>query len=186
MRILPYVFVADDAFPLRTDVMKPFPQTDLDSRTKIIYSYRLSRARLIVENAFGILNNFVCCTRNLCFAYSLDEFIAQFISPDRVCYTENFEDDVIMSGLTTRESTLEPQQRTTQNRAPKTANQIRFELMSYFVSEGKVPWQDSFILLYKKHPVFDNEIVNVFFVFRCKFPNWNINACNFLTFYPSI
>lgn len=54
-RILPYVFLADDAFPLRKDMMKPFRQNDLDSRIKKIYNYRTSRARRIVENTFGIL-----------------------------------------------------------------------------------------------------------------------------------
>lgn len=50
-----YVFVADDAFPLRVDMIKPFRQADLHSRERKIFNYRLSRARHIVENAFGIL-----------------------------------------------------------------------------------------------------------------------------------
>nr|CAI5842911.1 unnamed protein product [Callosobruchus analis] len=54
-RCLPYVFVADDAFPLRVDMLKPYRQTDLNSRERKIFNYRLSRARSIVENAFGIL-----------------------------------------------------------------------------------------------------------------------------------
>lgn len=52
---LPYVFVADDAFPLRPDMIKPFRQADLTSRERKILNYRLSRARRTVENAFGIL-----------------------------------------------------------------------------------------------------------------------------------
>nr|CAI5856172.1 unnamed protein product [Callosobruchus analis] len=54
-KILPYVFVADDAFALRLDMMKPFRQADLNSKERKIYNYRVSRARRIVENAFGIL-----------------------------------------------------------------------------------------------------------------------------------
>lgn len=54
-RNLPYDFVADDAFVLRTNMMKPFRQADLTSEEKKIFNYRLSRARRIVENAFGIL-----------------------------------------------------------------------------------------------------------------------------------
>nr|CAI5842910.1 unnamed protein product [Callosobruchus analis] len=45
----------DDAFPLRVDMLKPYRQTDLNSRERKIFNYRLSRARSIVENAFGIL-----------------------------------------------------------------------------------------------------------------------------------
>lgn len=54
-RNLPYVFVADDAFPLRTVMIKPFRPADLNTYEKKIYNYRVSRARRIVENAFGIL-----------------------------------------------------------------------------------------------------------------------------------
>ncbi|XP_046395719.1 uncharacterized protein LOC124162982 [Ischnura elegans] len=52
---VPFVFVADDAFPFTDGIMKPFPFADLTLER--LYNYHLSRARRVVENAFGILSN---------------------------------------------------------------------------------------------------------------------------------
>lgn len=51
---LKFAFLGDSAFSLRPDVLKPFPRKDI-SYDRLIFNYRLSRARRVVENAFGIL-----------------------------------------------------------------------------------------------------------------------------------
>ena len=53
---LPYVAVADDAFPLKTYLMKPYAFKNLCTE-KRDFNYHLSRACRVVENAFGIRAN---------------------------------------------------------------------------------------------------------------------------------
>ena len=51
---VPYVMVGDEAFPLQRHLMRPYPGRGSTKEEKI-YNYRLSRARRIVENGFGLL-----------------------------------------------------------------------------------------------------------------------------------
>ena len=55
-KVLPYVLGGDDAFPLKRSLTKPFPFRS-QTREERIFSYRLSRARRTVGNAFGVLSN---------------------------------------------------------------------------------------------------------------------------------
>ncbi|XP_005181879.3 uncharacterized protein LOC101887897 [Musca domestica] len=51
---VPFVLVADDAFRMQKHLLKPYPGKSLSAGQRI-FNYRLSRARRVVENAFGIM-----------------------------------------------------------------------------------------------------------------------------------
>ena len=50
---MPYVVVGDEVLPLKTYLMRQYPGKTL-AIDKRVFNYRLSRARRISENAFGI------------------------------------------------------------------------------------------------------------------------------------
>ena len=52
---IPVFIVGDSAYPLKTWLMKPFADTGSLTAQQKCYNYRLSRARIVVENAFGRL-----------------------------------------------------------------------------------------------------------------------------------
>ena len=51
---VPYVFIADEAYPLKVNLMRPYPARNLNEQQEY-FNKRLSRARKCVECAFGIL-----------------------------------------------------------------------------------------------------------------------------------
>lgn len=61
----PFYFLADGAFPFTERIMKPFaPRNRSTTCEERIFNYRLSRARRVVENAFGILSaKWLCLSR---------------------------------------------------------------------------------------------------------------------------
>ena len=157
---VPFVVVADDAFPLKAHIMKPYSQRGLDM-SKRIFNYRLSRARRVVENAFGILANrfrvyesafpllpekvekivlATCVLHN--FLRSKSSARAIYTPPDILDREDPKTHEV--RGGSWRESSsngMVAVARQSGNRPPTAAKDIQDELKDYFNEQGKVDWQ---------------------------------------------
>lgn len=141
---LPHVFVADEAFPLRRNMMRPFPGRSLP-RERRIFNYRLSRARMVVENAFGILASQWRIYRR---AVEVQPEVAERCVK-ATCLLHNFlrqtaRAAAVVGSIQSGEvDPLPGLGRLASNNAAREAIRVRETFASYFSCEGKVPWQDS-------------------------------------------
>lgn len=156
-RILLFVFVADDAFPLQRHIMKPFPHRQ-QSHKERIFSYRLSRARRVVENAFGILASrfrifhspinlhpdkvvslvLACtCMHN----FLRRDQVTQYTQPEGSLDSEDLLHRTVAPGEWRRKSGLIGLQRAGRN-ATHEAKSVREQYMEYFLEENSLAWQD--------------------------------------------
>jgi hypothetical protein len=142
------MFVADEAYPLRPYIMKPFSGRGLTSSERI-YNYRLSRARRVVENAFGILvsrfrilrGNMQIQPDNVCHVVKACCVLHNFLR-SKVSVTSGFTE----SEFESREACEHVQNVQHEPRKPgstynKAAKVIRDKLAKYFVEEGQVTFQ---------------------------------------------
>lgn len=164
--VLPHFFVADAAFPLHTHIMRPFPGNFL-SIEKLIFNYRLSRARRVIEYTFGILTqrwrifyrpidalietseNIVLCTVVLHnYIQKCEEDIPineRKYCPTGYVDTENKYGEVI-PGNWRNNNSVRAVGRVGSNNSARAAQDNRELLKHYFVTpEGAVPWQLDYI-----------------------------------------
>lgn len=143
---LPYVFVGDEAFALREDLLKPFSQASL-TRERRIFNYRLSRARRIIENIFGILvNRFGILQGTINLPVETVDLIVLTI-----CTLHNFLRKKLPHRYMTPEEEVENEfeneltslQNSQLSRNPtENAKAVRDRFLEYFTSVGAVDWQE--------------------------------------------
>ncbi|XP_071580664.1 uncharacterized protein [Temnothorax nylanderi] len=156
---MPYVLIGDEAFPLSEYLMRPYPGKSLNE-DRIIYNYRLSRARRIIENTFGILSSqwrilrrhidckmdkttkliqaLVCLHNWLRINYEDSEYLLEtMVDRDG---PEGFIPGSWRQDLSNY-SALVDITRCSTNNSSRTAIKIRNKFCHYFNSEGAVPWQ---------------------------------------------
>ena len=162
----PHVIVADDAFSLKQYLLKPYSQIGLTTE-KRIFNYRLSRARRVVENAFGILANcfrifmapiglipekveaitMACCALHN-FLQSRSDACSIYTPPGSLDtedpQTHNLQPGDWHNGP--QSTCFLPLPRQGSNHYSLPAKQIRDQLCHYFNSDdGKVEWQQNMV-----------------------------------------
>lgn len=156
---MPYVFLADDAFPLGKHCLKPYAQNGL-TPIKRIFNYRLSRVRRVTENAFGILTNrFRVFTTKICLnpdkatmitlaALVLHNMLRQHsyesYTPEGFIDFETEVGDVVGGEWRDEnigESVFKSLPKSDTRNASKNAQLIRDSFANHFWGPGQIPWQ---------------------------------------------
>ncbi|KAJ8910068.1 hypothetical protein NQ315_004961 [Exocentrus adspersus] len=162
----PYYFVGDAAFQLSRNMMRPYPGRNLTDR-KIVFNYRLSRARRTIENAFGILaarwriyrkpislnpdavNNIILatvCLHNFLITENNKELQQHLYCPPTLIDQELENGDLIQGEWRNEPNILQDISNIGPHRATTAAYEQRDILADYLLTpNGEVPWQIEYI-----------------------------------------
>lgn len=153
----PHCFVADEAFPLRNYIMRPYARRGLTHQQRI-FNYRLSRARRMIENTFGILAARWRILRGPIFADvdNVDNIVKALVCLHNFINKESskcgfnrynpagFADcgDLEDGEWRKLANTLKSVGQLSSNHSSRVSGQVRDQLANYFCSpSGETPWQ---------------------------------------------
>ena len=130
---VPLCIIADAAYPLLSWVMKPFLDNGNLSADKSHFNYRLSRARMVVENAFGRLKGRWRCLlkQNEAGIERINSVVATCCVLHNMCeiFNEEFDSDLLTKSEATPSSS-QGETNNTNNNASSSEN-IRKALVLY-------------------------------------------------------
>lgn len=140
----------DEAYPLKINLMKPFARRQLTNK-KRIYNYRQSRARIIVECAFGILTKRFNVFENKMLVHpekatliTQAAYVLHNIIMDKESTLTDIHNEIETITLQVYQEDID---RPTKLRPTREAIEIHEKCMTYFNSEaGSVPWQNTNII----------------------------------------
>lgn len=157
---MPYMLVGDGGFPLRSDLMKPYPCSQMDHRRRV-FNRCLLRTQSVAENAFGILANRLRVFRSpisllpgnivkitmaaLCIHNFLLEHRSEAYTPPAFADWEDAEHHLV-DGAWRQDGmgVFQPVDKGVECNPAQHAQAQRDLLRDYFVSPvGSVPWQDA-------------------------------------------
>lgn len=148
--LAPFVVLGDEAFPLLPNLLKPYPRNQsLIDHSKAVFNYRLSRARRIVENAFGILTQRFRIFSTAIFLHveTIEDVITSacilhnLMADERINSARNEHMIEFASGG------LEPLEPDSIQSALPEPQAIRDSFKDYFNSVGAVSWQNDMFRL---------------------------------------
>lgn len=137
----PYVFLGDEAFSLKSNFMRPYPNRNLTMEQRT-YNFRHSRARKCVECAFGILSSkwrVLHTTINTDVNNAIKIVQATCLLHNFVRRREgiNFEEQLSTCNLRDVRTSLFV--------VSTSGQRVREFFKEYFVNEGRLYWQDKYI-----------------------------------------
>ena len=138
-KVLPLVILGDEAYPLQTNIMRPFPRANL-TEEKTVFNYRLSRARRTVECAFGIMSGkFRILGKAIETKIDTVDIIVKAVCVlhNMILDKEGAPDDLTVNDIAVA-ATTDMNQRT----YTRYAGQVCDSFMDYFCNEGAIPWQN--------------------------------------------
>ncbi|XP_024886829.1 protein ANTAGONIST OF LIKE HETEROCHROMATIN PROTEIN 1-like [Temnothorax curvispinosus] len=148
--LVPYILVGDAAFQLNEYTLRPYPGNRLN-RIREIFNKRLSRARRVVENAFGIMaSKWRIYRKPINASLKTIESIVKatvclhnfLLSTPYYANSINTCQNFVQENATAFENIRSMGS----NTHSRLAAQIRDIFAQYFVEVGSVPWQDAYVL----------------------------------------